>query len=80
MNIQEKKDEIIAFCKELIGHRSYSGEEGDVAKCLQDYMASHGYTDVLVDDHGNVIGHIKGNRPGPKILFDGHGNLPQNGG
>ena len=72
MNIQEKKDEIIAFCRELIGHRSYSGEEGDVAKCLQDYMASHGYTDVLVDDYGNVIGHIKGNRPGPKILFDGH--------
>ena len=25
-----------------------------------------------VDRYGNVIGCIKGSRPGPRILFDGH--------
>ena len=65
-------DEVIELCRALVRQRSYSGEENNTAKVLQEYMRSHGFDDVNVDKYGNVIGHIKGNRPGPKILFDGH--------
>lgn len=72
MNMMEKREEIVDFCKGLIQRRSYSGEENLVADYIREYMLSHGYSEVITDDYGNVIGHIKGNRPGPTILFDGH--------
>lgn len=72
MNINDKKEEIIEFVKGLIQRRSYSGEEDRVAAYIKERMESHGYSEVMVDDYGNVIGHIKGKRPGPAVLFDGH--------
>ena len=35
-------------------------------------MKQAGFDSVTVDTYGNIIGCIKGNRPGPKLLFDGH--------
>ena len=35
-------------------------------------MKALGFDEVKVDAYGNVIGCIKGKRPGKKILFDGH--------
>src|SRR5699024_7893233 len=39
---------------------------------LQNYFKANGFDDVHVDKYGNTIGVIKGSKPGPKILFDGH--------
>lgn len=39
---------------------------------LKDYMRENGFDEVAVDDYGNLVGCIKGNRPGKKLLFDGH--------
>jgi len=72
MLTEERKHRILSLCKELVSIKSYSGEEGSVAQALKSYMLSNGYDDVLIDKYGNVIGKICGNRPGKKLLFDGH--------
>ena len=68
----ERKEELIALTKKLINSQSYSGHEDGVVSELKAYMTANGFDDVVTDDYGNVIGVIKGNRPGKKILFDGH--------
>ncbi len=69
---KNREQEVIDFCKKLIGARSYSGSEQNVVKAMESYCASAGFTDVHVDRYGNCICHIRGKRPGPKVLFDGH--------
>ncbi|WP_408639964.1 YgeY family selenium metabolism-linked hydrolase [Diplocloster agilis] len=67
-----RNDEIIRLCKKLISHRSYSGEEMAVADELRMYMEKAGFDGITVDRYGNMIGSIRGARPGKKLLFDGH--------
>ncbi|WP_196598803.1 YgeY family selenium metabolism-linked hydrolase [Pectinatus frisingensis] len=69
---KEKADEVIELCRSLIKYQSYSGQENAVAEILDGYMKKNGFDDVRIDKYGNIIGHIKGKRKGPKILFDGH--------
>lgn len=69
---EKRKQELLALAKGLVTKQSYSGCEGAAAAELKAYMERAGFDEVLTDRYGNVIGKIKGNRPGPKILFDGH--------
>ena len=69
---KEQEQAVVLLCQELVRQRSYSGEEGGVVKVLKANMEQMGFDSVTVDKYGNIIGCIKGNRPGPKILFDGH--------
>ena len=69
---KEREEKVIVLCQELIRQKSYSGEENLVAARLRQTFSELGYDDVFVDDYGSIIGHIKGNRPGKAILFDGH--------
>ncbi|EGB14561.1 peptidase M20 [Pseudodesulfovibrio mercurii] len=62
----------VALCQELVSLPSLSGEEGDVAKALAATMEANGFHKVTTDRYGNVLGRIKGNKPGPCVLFDGH--------
>jgi putative selenium metabolism hydrolase len=71
MLTREQKDEVIELCRRLIQIKSYSGGEGELAGALAAYFAAHGF-EVLTDAYGNVIGHLKGKRPGKRLLFDGH--------
>lgn len=68
----EKEQEVISLCRSMIMAQSYSGNEKKTGEILGDFFRSHGFDEVIVDGYGNVIGHIKGNQPGPKVLFDGH--------
>lgn len=72
MLTSDKKDSVIELCQKLIQARSYSGEEERAADVLTEYMHKTGFDEVHVDVYGNVLGCIKGKRPGKKILFDGH--------
>lgn len=72
MLTQEQKNDVIGLCRDLIKTPSYSGQEGGVVEVLRAYMEKNGFDDVVVDKYGSIIGCIKGKRPGPKILFDGH--------
>lgn len=66
------ENDVVNLCKDLVSIESFSGNEGGVAAYLQGLFKSNGIDDVLVDRYGNVIVHIKGNRPGLKFLFDCH--------
>lgn len=69
---KECENAVIELCQALIQQKSYSGEEQGVVSVLKDYMRENGFDEVAVDDYGNLVGCIKGNRPGKKLLFDGH--------
>ena len=69
---EARKEEVLELAKVLISQQSYSGHEGGVAAELEKYMKANGFDDVTVDKYGNIIGKIKGSRPGKKVLFDGH--------
>ena len=68
----ERQQKVIALCQELIRQKGYSGHEDGVVRALEAEMKQAGFDSVTVDTYGNIIGCIKGSRPGPKILFDGH--------
>ena len=73
MNMNKAREEqVVALCREMIQQRSYSGEEAGVVKVLSAHMEKMGFDEVTVDTYGNIIGCIKGKRPGKKLLFDGH--------
>ncbi len=69
---EERRNKVINICRELISHYSVSGQEKGVVSAIKNKMEKMGFDDVQIDRYGNVIGHIKGNKPGKKILFDGH--------
>lgn len=68
----EREARLIKLLQEMIQQQSFSGEEEGVAKVIERNLLDLGYDSVTFDKYGNVIGCIKGNRPGKKILFDGH--------
>jgi putative selenium metabolism hydrolase len=72
MLTQDQKNDVRELCRELIKTPGYSGKEDGVVAVLGAYMRRNGFDDVVVDKYGSIIGCIKGNRPGPKILYDGH--------
>lgn len=67
-----REDQVIELCRKLIQQKSYSGNEDGMVKVLSENMKALGFDEVTVDRYGNIIGCIKGKRPGKKILFDGH--------
>jgi putative selenium metabolism hydrolase len=70
---QTREERLIKLCQELIRNPSVSGKEEKVAEAMKKAMLEEfGFDDVQVDKYGNVIGRIKGNKPGKSILFDGH--------
>ncbi len=71
MLTREQQDNVVKLCQQLIKTKSYSGGEGALAEVLKRYLTAHDF-EVITDDYGNVIGHLKGKRPGKRILFDGH--------
>ncbi len=69
---EKRKEELIKFTQKMIQAQSYSGHEDKVVEEMKKFCADHKFTDVHVDKYGNCICHIKGSKPGDKILFDGH--------
>lgn len=69
---EKRKDEVVELCQKLVQAKSYSGEEKEVAKVLEAAMKEKGFDEITIDKYGNVIGCLKGSKPGKKILFDGH--------
>lgn len=71
MYIEDPK-KVVKLTQDLVRERSYSGEEKNVVELLKKTFVEFGFDDYHVDDYGNIIGRIKGNLPGKKILFDAH--------
>lgn len=66
------EEKMISFCQELIQIPSYTGQEQEVADYIVERMLTLGYDRAWVDGVGNVIGEIRGEKSGPKLLYDGH--------
>ncbi len=66
----EIKEELIAFTQDLVRIKSYSGQEEEVIRFIEQKMRDLGYDEVRVDSMGNVIGRI--GEGGKSILFDSH--------
>lgn len=67
-----REEAVVALCQDLIRQKSYSGQEQGVSNALEKQMNAAGFDSVTIDRYGNIIGCIKGKRPGKKLLFDGH--------
>lgn len=66
----EYGQELIAFYRQTVRTRSYSDEEGDVARMVEAKMKELGFDQAYIDPAGNVVGRV-GN--GPKVIhFDSH--------
>jgi len=63
---------MIAFSQKLVQTPSISGSEKTLADLNLSEMESLGYDDVFRDDYGNVVGIVKGTKPGPTIMFNSH--------
>ena len=72
MLTKERENQVVELCQKLIQQQSYSGHEDGVAGVLKEEFPKLGFDSVTIDKYGNVIGCIKGKRPGKKLLFDGH--------
>lgn len=66
------KEKVVDLCRDMIRIKSYSGHEKELAEYLKDFFEREGFDEVLTDDYGNVIGHLKGGSPGKCVVFDGH--------
>lgn len=60
------------FTRDLIRIRSLSGEENALAERVLIEMHKLGYDDAWIDQAGNALGLIQGDRPGKCILLDAH--------
>lgn len=69
---KNQENKVIELCREMIQTRSYSGQEQNAGKVLEKFFRANGFDEVIRDRYGDVIGHIRGSQPGPRILFDGH--------
>ena len=66
----ECERELIEFYRQAVRTRSYSDEEGDVARLVLAKMEELDYDEAYIDPAGNVVGRV-GN--GPRVVhFDSH--------
>ena len=69
---ESSKQTVTQLCRDLIGKESLSGQESQAVECMKSAFRAMQFSDILTDSYGSVVGCIRGNRPGPCILFDAH--------
>ncbi len=67
---KELKDDLIQFTQDLVRIKSFSGQEEEIVKFIEQKMKALGYDEVIIDSMGNVIGKIGSGEK--SILFDSH--------
>jgi putative selenium metabolism hydrolase len=67
----EDQAQMTHFLKRLVQTPSPFGDEGAVARLVQDELRAVGVGDIHTDRMGNVIAYI-GSGDGPTLLYDGH--------
>jgi len=73
MNLTDSQQEqVIALTRELVQAKSPSGQEGEAASVVAQWMKTLGYDKIWTDEYGSVIGKRWGSGPGKNLHFDGH--------
>ncbi|MFX1520797.1 MAG: YgeY family selenium metabolism-linked hydrolase [Promethearchaeota archaeon] len=71
--VEENKEELIEFCREIVRIPSYSGEEEAVAKVIARWMHEFEFDGVIKDELGSVIGCIGVETENDRLLlFNSH--------
>ena len=60
-------EELIQFYREAVRTRSYSDQEGELARLVEAQMKALGFDEAWIDPAGNVVGRV-GTGPGSSIL------------
>ena len=63
---------LIALTQDLVRLETLSGEEGPAIQRTRRAFEALGFTQIHEDELGNVTGTIRGDLPGPTLLFDAH--------
>jgi putative selenium metabolism hydrolase len=66
----ELQQQLIEFTQSLIRIQSYSGQEEQIIRFLEQKMKALGYDEVIIDSMGNLLGRIGSGEK--SILFDSH--------
>jgi putative selenium metabolism hydrolase len=66
----EMQQELLEFTQSLIRIQSYSGQEEQIIRFLEQKMKALGYDEVVIDSMGNLLGRIGSGST--SILFDSH--------
>lgn len=64
------QNELVQFAQELIRIKSYSGQEEQAIRFIEQRMKTLGYDEVIIDTMGNLLGRIGSG--GKSLLFDSH--------
>jgi putative selenium metabolism hydrolase len=64
------QNELVQFAQELIRIKSYSGQEEQAIRFVEQRMKALGYDEVIIDSMGNLLGRLGSG--GRSILFDSH--------
>jgi len=72
MLTRERETKLIDLSSSLIRTRSYSGEEGQIIRQLQQVFIDQSCSDIHIDEFGSITACFKGRRSGRKLLFDSH--------
>lgn len=68
--MENMREDLIKFVQKAVQTRSYSDEEGELARLIAETMRGLGYDEVRIDSVGNVVGRIGSGKT--VIHFDGH--------
>ena len=66
----ELQKAVIRFAQDLVRIKSYSGQEEQAIRFVEQRMKTLGYDEVIIDSMGNLLGRIGSG--GKSILFDSH--------
>ena len=69
---KELQPQMVAFCQDIVRIPSECGHEGKVAERCMAEMRALGYDEVFSDEWGNVVGIVKGDLPGPNLMYNSH--------
>ncbi len=62
----------VDFLQRLIRTESLPGREGDIAELVRTKMEELGYSEIHMDDAGNVLGKVPGKGEAPPMMFNTH--------
>lgn len=68
----ELKPDCLKFIQKLIQTPSISGNEYEVSEVILAELKKLGYDETYRDEFGNIIGFIRGDEPGPTIMYNSH--------
>lgn len=70
--MNDRDNKLIELLQAAVRTKSYSGEENLMADLMEKALLELGFENVQRLQYGTVVGCVKGAKPGPTFLFDGH--------